>query len=148
MFADAVVGHSEAIDSNHPLVPSSLSWARQTSPPPKSTLRNSISFEEASHYTFQNQTPLYKEIGTSAGNLGVIRPDGGFDFLLDVRLPAHHQINQYYGVPDDFETIGDYGHEREIVDIFPPNRPILSKAQGRRVWEPAHIFCEFDLVDL
>lgn len=67
----------------------------------------------------------YLENGTLPGDLGIVRPDGGFNFLLSIVNPAGHPINKF-GVPEKFEPVSGLVHERKTSNVFPANHPILS----------------------
>ncbi|KAJ8079801.1 hypothetical protein PM082_016623 [Marasmius tenuissimus] len=49
--------------------------------------------------------PDYLSTGTRIGDVGLIGPDGQFDFLFNVCLPEEDPINQYNGVPPEFEPL-------------------------------------------
>jgi len=38
-------------------------------------------------------SPSYRQQGVSIGDVGIFTPDGGFDFLFNVCLPAGHPSN-------------------------------------------------------
>ncbi|KAF9009625.1 hypothetical protein BDQ17DRAFT_1073564 [Cyathus striatus] len=46
----------------------------------------------------------YRRKGVSIGDVGVITPNGAFDFLFNISLPAEHPINPN-DLPDDFSFI-------------------------------------------
>jgi hypothetical protein len=46
----------------------------------------------------------YQESGIRIGDVGLVRPDGSFDYLFNVCHPASHHINKDR-TPDDFECV-------------------------------------------
>lgn len=68
----------------------------------------------------------YKERGVGIGDVGIITPDGAFDFLFSICHPANHPIN-CNGVPDDFEPLKlNYLDIHEISMIWGPRSDIAS----------------------
>lgn len=48
---------------------------------------------------------LNRTRGVSLGDVGVLNPEGGFDFLFNIFCDASHPINAVVGVPDAFSPL-------------------------------------------
>ncbi|KAJ6472616.1 hypothetical protein C8R45DRAFT_789320, partial [Mycena sanguinolenta] len=60
----------------------------------------------------------YQENGIQIGDVGTVTPEGLFDFLFNIYLPAHHPIN-LDNVPDDFCPLEPrYNEHRDIITIL------------------------------
>lgn len=46
----------------------------------------------------------YREVGIDIGDVGIITPDGGFDFLFNIWLPSSHPVNPR-NLPPDFDVL-------------------------------------------
>ncbi|KAL0057084.1 hypothetical protein AAF712_016292 [Marasmius tenuissimus] len=71
--------------------------------------------------------PDYLSTGTRIGDVGLIGPDGQFDFLFNVCLPEEDPINQYNGVPPEFEPLVWDGRCTKKKKFFRAQQPIASK---------------------
>lgn len=45
---------------------------------------------------------INQKLGVSLGDVGVLTPEGGFDFLFNIFLDASHPVNAAVGVPAGF----------------------------------------------
>ncbi|KAK7030239.1 hypothetical protein VNI00_014256 [Paramarasmius palmivorus] len=71
--------------------------------------------------------PEYIENGIRFGDVGLITPDGSFDFLFNICLPADHVINQSCGTPDNFTPVKWNGQIRRNSNYFQPGKPVCSR---------------------
>lgn len=55
----------------------------------------------------------YRNKGVSIGDVGIMKPDGDFDFLFNICVPSDHAINQR-GVPLGFEDVSEIEPPLEI----------------------------------
>uniref|UniRef100_A0A0W0G752 G domain-containing protein n=1 Tax=Moniliophthora roreri TaxID=221103 RepID=A0A0W0G752_MONRR len=74
----------------------------------------------------------YLDQGVRIGDVGIVTPDGGFDFLFNVCLPVDHPINQSRGTPDNFVHIPWNGQTYQIQNRFRPGIPIFSRRGSQR----------------
>jgi hypothetical protein len=63
--------------------------------------------------------PEYLETGILVGDVGILTPEGGFDYLFNICYPANHPVNNR-GVPEEFIPI-----ERSSLNIptYPHHNP-------------------------
>ncbi|KAF9001532.1 hypothetical protein BDQ17DRAFT_1409952 [Cyathus striatus] len=61
----------------------------------------------------------YRRKGISIGDVGIITPNGGFDFLFNISLPAEHPVNPN-DLPDDFIYIPESKLRRVFQISFNP----------------------------
>ncbi|KAK1224259.1 hypothetical protein PQX77_012837 [Marasmius sp. AFHP31] len=71
--------------------------------------------------------PNYLSTGTQIGDVGLLGPDGRFDYLFNVCLPEDDPINQYNGVPPGFEPLVWDGRCAKNKKFFRAQQPIASK---------------------
>jgi hypothetical protein len=71
--------------------------------------------------------PEYIENGIRYGDVGIIAPDGSFDFLFNICLPADHGINKSCGTPDNFAPVSWNGQIRRNSNFFQPGNPVYSR---------------------
>lgn len=45
---------------------------------------------------------LHRTLGISLGDVGVLTPEGGFEFLFNIFYNASHPVNAFFGVPEGF----------------------------------------------
>lgn len=45
---------------------------------------------------------MNRTLGISIGDVGILTPEGGFDFVFNIFCDATHPINAVVGVPDNF----------------------------------------------
>lgn len=68
----------------------------------------------------------YRDKGTSIGDVGIMRPNGSFDFVFNICAAADDSVN-CYGVPDEFEQLtmrpGDVSH---LNNMFPQGSDVSS----------------------
>lgn len=61
----------------------------------------------------------YRDEGTSIGDLGIIRPNGSFDFVFNIHAAADDSVN-CYGVLDGFEQVTMRpGDVSQLNNMFP-----------------------------
>ncbi|ESK85012.1 hypothetical protein Moror_15750 [Moniliophthora roreri MCA 2997] len=76
--------------------------------------------------------PEYSDKGIQIGDLGVITPDGGFDFFFNVCVSADHPINRSRGTPANFVPIAWNGQTFRAPKRFRPGIPICSRRAKQR----------------
>ena len=75
---------------------------------------------------YDNLPPEYRHKGASIGDVGIIKPDGSFDFLFSICAAADAGIN-CNGVPDGFEEVKLLpAHISLINNMYPPGSDIAS----------------------
>jgi hypothetical protein len=68
----------------------------------------------------------YRTKGTSIGDVGIITPDGSFDFAFNICVPADDPVN-CYRVPDGFEqVILDPDDVSLLSNMHPPGSDVSS----------------------
>jgi hypothetical protein len=73
----------------------------------------------------------YRNKGASIGDVGIITPDGSFDFLFNICVPANDPVN-CYGVPDGFERVPiDPGEISLLNNMHPPGSDVSSASVKR-----------------
>jgi hypothetical protein len=74
----------------------------------------------------ENHPRAYKQEGASIGDVGILAPDGKFDFLFNICRAAAHAINDN-GVPDGFKPVTLKNKDiYKTNDIHPPESSIAS----------------------
>src|SRR5262245_41933559 len=76
----------------------------------------------------------YKEVGTCVVDMGVVTPDGQFDYLFNVCKPANHPVNlgktlenfECVEIREDHDMCGTY-------DLHPPRSHVASASMKRRI---------------
>ncbi|KAF8145412.1 hypothetical protein K438DRAFT_545981 [Mycena galopus ATCC 62051] len=66
----------------------------------------------------------YRSSGVAIGDVGRVTPEGGFDFLFNIYLPAHHPINAK--VPHDFVPLLPYDLDDVAHNDFDPGNYVSS----------------------
>ncbi|KAK7040338.1 SCF ubiquitin ligase complex subunit cdc4 [Paramarasmius palmivorus] len=75
-----------------------------------------------------------RDAGLSIGDVGRFTPSGGFESIFNVCEPANHLLNQFTGVPPDFELLHWDCHQiYETPNYFRPGIPVCSS--GAKQWE-------------
>jgi hypothetical protein len=68
--------------------------------------------------TLDRNLPIeYRQEGISAGDVGIINPDGSWDFLFNICVPGENPIN-IGGVPTAFEKVSDRNNVTDYQDHF------------------------------
>ncbi|KAK7030248.1 SCF ubiquitin ligase complex subunit cdc4 [Paramarasmius palmivorus] len=69
----------------------------------------------------------YTNDGIRLGDVGLITPDGGFDFLFNICLPADHIINESRGTPDNFTPVLWNEQRYRNSNFFKAGEPVYSR---------------------
>ncbi|KAJ6472586.1 hypothetical protein C8R45DRAFT_787153, partial [Mycena sanguinolenta] len=64
----------------------------------------------------ENLPQEYQDNGIQIGDVGTVTPEGLFDVLFNIYLPADHPVN-INNVPSDFHPLPKYNVHRDIVKI-------------------------------
>lgn len=73
-----------------------------------------------------NLPPEYRSKGTSIGDVGIITPDGSFDFVFNICVPPDDPVN-CYGVPDGSETVPLDPEDISLLSqMHPPSSDVSS----------------------
>ena len=70
----------------------------------------------------------YRLRGVSIGDVGLITPDGAFDYLFNICCPSTNPVN-HNGVPEDFEPIRDWNYSADVNEVeflYPPGGHVAS----------------------
>ncbi|KAF8176618.1 hypothetical protein K438DRAFT_70350 [Mycena galopus ATCC 62051] len=68
----------------------------------------------------------YRRRGVAIGDVGRVTPEGGFDFLFNIYLPADHPTNAK--VPDDFVPLSPYDLDDVAHNDFDPGNYVSSSS--------------------
>jgi hypothetical protein len=90
---------------------------------------------------------VYRRQGISVGDVGILTPSGGFDFMFNVCLPADHPIHQE-GLPEGFSPLSPQLHPRDIRRHaeFNPNSYLASGSveKSHRENDSSYVYLPFD----
>jgi hypothetical protein len=79
----------------------------------------------------------YRTKGVSIGDVGLITPDGAFDYLFNIYLPRGDPVN-INGVPENFLPLETWSPSdiHEVEFVYPPGGHIASRSIERLLFIP------------
>ncbi|KAF7369460.1 Pleiotropic drug resistance ABC transporter protein [Mycena venus] len=72
----------------------------------------------------------YRRVGVTIGDVGIITPEGAFDFFFNIYLPADHPINDNY-VPENFFPLPSYKSSDVDEHLYEPGSYVSTPSVER-----------------